>query len=60
MPNNVRRILINTVPLHTLFLAIHTASGGRIRLTNISNTFKQRPAIVESKIKISNYVDIFI
>jgi hypothetical protein len=47
MPNIVRRILSDTVPLHTLSLAIHTASGGRIKLTNISNIFKQRPAIVE-------------
>ncbi len=49
MHNNVRIILSDTVPLHTLFLAIHTANGGRIKLTNISNIFKQTPAIVNQQ-----------
>ncbi len=40
---------MNTVPLHTLFLAIHTARGGRIKLRNINNIFKQRLAIVECR-----------
>ena len=48
-PKIVRIILINTVPLHTLSLAIHTANGGRIKLTKISNIFKQTPAIMAMK-----------
>lgn len=47
MPNIVKTIFKNTVPLHTLSLAIHTARGGAIKQRIINKIFKHKPAILK-------------